>query len=246
MKKSVVMALALVMLAGCAKKNESGKEMQKSYQVALDDSIKSVTFKIDSCNDVAKLLQDKIGSLLPEFRAVSKAREVEGYMIFQGWENRYPLQNTGVVARLSESRQLELVGVLKGGEFDHIRVNVPSQTAETAVVPFDQALNYRQGGLNTVLFTGPEADSVAQLIADNELNPITVTFLNGGKTIRTWKMDHDNAKMITMTYLLYSANKDHKRLEQESLKLGEKLKLLRQHQEAGKERIEQPANDTRR
>ena len=245
MKKSVIMALALIMLAGCAKKNESGKEMQKSYQVALDDSIKNVTFKIDSCNDVAKSLQDKIANLLPEFRAVSKAREVEGYMIFQGWENRYPLQNTSIVARLSESRQLELIGVLKGGEFDRIRVSVPSQTAETAAVPFDQALNYRQGGLNTVLFTGPEADSVAQLIADNELNPITVTFLNGGRTTGTWKMDHDNAKMITMTYLLYSANKDHKRLEQESLKLGEKLKLLRQHQEAGKNKAEKTAEETK-
>lgn len=240
MKKSVILGLAVAaLLAGCAKKNESGKEMQKSYSVALEDSIKNVTFRMDSCNDVAKSLQDKIGSLLPEFRGVSNAREVEGYMIFQGWENRYPLQQTGMVARLSESRQLELVAVLKGGEFDRIRVNVPSETAETAAVPFDQALNYRQSGLNTVLFTGPEADSVARLIADNELNPITVTFLNGGKATGTWKMNHDNAKMITMTYLLYSATKDHKRLEQESLKLGEKLKLLRQHQETGKSRAVQ-------
>ncbi|MDE6026826.1 MAG: hypothetical protein K2G23_01990, partial [Muribaculaceae bacterium] len=204
MKKTVILSAALLLLAGCAHKNESGKAARESYRAALEDSIKNVTAQIDSCNEVAVSLQDKIGNLLPEFRAVAKAREVEGYMIFQGWESRYPLQSTGMVARLSESRQLELVAVLKGGNFDRIRVNAPSATAESAVVPHDQALNYRQGGLNTVMFTGPEADSVAQLIADNELNPITVTFLNGGKPAGTWKMEHGNAKMITMTYLLYS------------------------------------------
>ncbi|MDE7413064.1 MAG: hypothetical protein K2N05_04635 [Muribaculaceae bacterium] len=237
MKKTILLSVAVLILSGCVKKNESTTDAQKSYIEALDDSIKNITSQIDSCNDMASSLQDKIGSLLPEFRAVSKAREVEGYMIFQGWENRYPLQSTGMVARLSESRQLELVAVLQGGNFDRIRVNVPSATAESETVAYDQALNYRQGGLNTVLFTGADADSIAKLIADNELNPITVTFLNGGKPTGTWRMAHDNAKMITMTYLLYSANKDQKRLEKESLKLGEKLKLLRKHQEAGKERV---------
>ncbi|MDE6296418.1 MAG: hypothetical protein K2L89_01095 [Muribaculaceae bacterium] len=231
MKKIVVFSLAMVLLAGCAKKNESGQKAQDSYKEALEDSIKSVSAEIDSCNSVATTLSDKVGSLLPEFRAVSNPHEVEGYMIFQGWEKRYPLTETGVVARLSESRQLELVAALKGGEFDRIRVSAPSVTAESDVVKYDQALNYRANGLNTVLFTGAQADSVAQLISENELNPIMVTFLNGGKSVGTWKMHNDNVKMITMTYLLYSSNKEHKRLEQESLKLGEKLKLLRQHQE---------------
>ncbi|MDE6409478.1 MAG: hypothetical protein K2K81_04455 [Muribaculaceae bacterium] len=231
MKKLTIFFVAALMLGACAKKNDSGEREYETYKITLTDSVQIISNEMDSCNEVATTLKDKIGSLLPEFRAVNNSREVEGYMIFQGWENRYPLQSTGVVARLSESRQLELVAALKGGEFDRIRVNAPSVSAETAVVPYDQALNYRRDGLNTVLFTGPEADKVANLIADNELNPITVTFLNGGKQTGTWRMDHDNAKMITMTYLLYSANKEHKELEVRLLKLGEKRKLLRQHRE---------------
>lgn len=231
MKKIFILSAAgLLLLMGCAKKNESGKEMQKNYHAALVDSVKAVTAEIDSCNDMAKTLSDKVGQLLPEFRAVDNSREVEGYLIFQGWEKRYPLQSTGLVARLSASHQIELVGVLKGGYFDQIRINVPSATAETSVVAYDQALNYRANGMNTVMFSGDEADAVAKLIADNELNPITVTFLNGGKTTGTWKMPNDYAKMITMSYLLYSSYREQKALELQSMKLGEKLKLLREHQ----------------
>ena len=109
---------------------------------------------------------------------------------------------------------------------------MPSATAETSVVAYDQALNYRANGMNTVMFSGDEADAVAKLIADNELNPITVTFLNGGKTTGTWKMPNDYAKMITMSYLLYSSYREQKALELQSMKLGEKLKLLREHQPA--------------
>ena len=152
-------------------------------------------------------------------------------MIFQGWENKYPLKETGLVARLSEARQLELVAVLKGGIFDHIVVTVPSATASSSIIPNDQALNYRLEDLNTVMFTGEKADSIAALIADNELNPMTVTFMNGEKVTGTWKLGNDNAKMITMTYLLYSTHKEQLRLEKRSLKLGERLKIVQKHLE---------------
>lgn len=226
-----VMVLALL-FGGCAHENKTGKEKQESYKTALEDSVRNIMMEIDSCNNVAATLGDKINNLLPEFRAVNKAREVEGYMIFQGWESRYPLTSTGVVARLSDSRQIELVAALQGGEFDRIRVSVPSNSAETDVVPYDQALNYRQGGLNTVLFTGENVDKVLNLIADNELNPITVTFLNNGKTAGTWKMGNDFANMISMTYLLYASNREQKELHNRALMLGEKLKILRAHQNA--------------
>lgn len=234
MKKLTIFSLALIALSGCAHKNESGEKAHKTYQTSLNDSVRNIIAEIDSCNDVAKSLADKVNKLLPEFRAVNNSREVEGYTVFQGWESRYPLQTTGLVARLSDSRQLELVGFLKGGEFDQIRINVPSASAETAVVPFDQALNYRRSGMTTVMFAGNEADAAAQLIADNELNPITVTFLDGGKVTGTWKMPNDFAKMITMTYILYSSNKEQRQLTHKSLLLNEKLKLLRRHQELEK------------
>lgn len=237
MKKTALISLAIILLAGCASKNESGQKAHTSYKEALEDSVKTIMAEIDSCNSVAATLSDKVGSMLPEFRAVENTREVEGYTIFQGWEKRYPLTSTGLVARLSESRQLELVAVLKGGEFDRIRVSAPSESAESDVVKYDQALNYRANGLNTVLFTGEKADLIAQLISDNELNPISVTFLNGGKNVGSWKMENGNVKMITMTYLLYSANKEQQLLHQQALHLGEKLKVVRRHLEMERDKI---------
>lgn len=231
MKKAAILALAtgLIMSGGCAKKNESGKKAAETYQETLKDSIKSLTTEIDSCDMVASSLSDQVNNLLRDFTAVNNSREVEGYTIFNGWEKRYPLKSTGLIARINGGEQLELVAALTGGVFDRISVTADQETLSTAVVPNDQALNYRRDGLTTVMFTGEEADAVARLIADNELNPITVTFLNNGKKTGSWHIPGDYAKMIAMTSMLYSAHKEQNALERKSVLLSEKVKLLRRH-----------------
>lgn len=231
MKKVTIMALTagMIIAGGCAKKNDSGKIAAERHQQILQDSIKAITTEIDSCDMVAGTLSDQVNNLLRDFTAVNNNREVEGYTIFNGWKKRYPLKATGVVARINAGEQLELVAALSGGVFDQISVTADEQTANTAVVPNDQALNYRREGLTTVMFTGKEADDVAKLIADNELNPIKVNFLNGGKVTGSWQMPGDYAKMIAMTSMLYSAHKEQNALERRSVMLSEKVKILRTH-----------------
>lgn len=229
MKKVTAIALGALLLVGCAKKNDAGKLARENFAAALNDSIAAVQAEIDSCNSVVATLGNKVGYMLEDFTAVKNPREVEGYTIMKGWENRYPLQQTGVVARISDAEGLELIASLKGGVFDQLRVTSGEMSAVTPVIPHDQALNYRREGLTTVMFTGEAADSVARLITDNELNPITVTYLNGGRPTGTWKITNDYAKMISMTTMLYNDRSTQTRLERRVIMLGEKLKLLRQH-----------------
>jgi len=232
MKKIYLMMTAALMIAagGCAHKNESGKKAEREYQQARTDSITNVTARIDSCNEAAATLSDRVNELLRDFTAVNRSREVEGYTIYNGWQNRYPLQSTGVVARINASEGIELVAALSKGVFDRIRIQTPDASAETETVPNDQALNYRRDGLTTVMFSGEKAAEAAALVADNELNPVMVVFLNGGKETGRWKLPENYAKMISMTSLLYSTRTDQKKMEREAVVLGEKLKLLRRHQ----------------
>lgn len=225
-----VIGTGLLISGGCARSNDSGKIAREKYHLMLEDSIKSLTVEIDSCRAVSRGLSDEVNNLLRDFTAVNNSREVEGYTIFQGWANKYPLRSTGLVARINASEQLELVAALWNGVFDHIVVTSGAESSSTAVVPYDQALNYRRNGLNTVMFSGKEADAVALLIADNELNPITVNFMNGDVVSRSWSLPLENAKMIAVTDLLYRKHSEQKELERRAMMLSEKVKLIRQHQ----------------
>lgn len=228
-KKLLMCGLAVVMMAGCAHKNDAGQRARENYARSLADSVANIKYEIDSCNNEIGQLNETVGTWLRDFTAVNNSREVEGYTIRTGWQNRYPLQSTGMIARITESEGLELIASLKGGVFDQITVSAAGNSASTAVVPNDQALNYRREGLTTVMFTGTQADSVAHLIADNILDNVQVTFVNGGRPTGSWKMPADYTKMIADTYELYSSHQRQIKLERHVRVLQEKMKLLREH-----------------
>ena len=109
-----------------------------------------------------------------------------------------------------------------------ITVTAPSVSATSEIVPADQALNYMAGNLNVVMFTGTAADSIGHLIADNQLNDITVTFVNNGP-VASWKMPLDYSKMIMATYELYASQRDMNAMERRIPMLSRKIDLLRRH-----------------
>lgn len=221
----------LVAAAGCVSRNNSeGEKARADYASSLGDSIAAIEQQIDSCNSTIGVLRDKVAGWLPDFTTVSNPREAGSYVILTSYKNRYPLASTGLLARINDSGQFELVAALSGKAFESITVNGPSVTASSAVVPHDQALNYRTAALTTVSFTGAQADSIGQLIADNELNPLTVTYMQG-RPVQSWRIPESDAKMISYTYMLYSSQRELNRLERRVPMLHEKINLLRAHKE---------------
>lgn len=221
-------ACLLGLMASCGARTETGKEAQETYGHSLNDSIRAVEADIDSCREQITLLNDQIGAWMRDFTNVANPREAGGYLIKTDWKNRYPLTSTGIVARLNDNGQFELIAALKGGNFDCISVAGPTESASSDIVPNDQALNYRAAGLTTVLFTGPKADEIGRLISDNQLNPLTLDFLQGSR-VSSWKIPADNAKMISYTYLLYDAQRNVARAQAKIPMLQEKIKILRIH-----------------
>ncbi len=228
MKKFICFILSGLILCACSP-NQEKKDRRADYSKALNDSVELIKTEIDSCNSQISILGDQVGVWLRDFTNVNNPREVEGYTIFNGWEKNYPLQSTGLIARITENEQLELIAALKGGIFDRIEVSVPEQTVSSATVPHDQALNYRREGLTTVMFSGGQTDTIAHLIADNELNIISVSFFQGDKKSGSWQMPANFRKMISATWMLYSSRSEQTRLERRVVMLNEKMKLLREH-----------------
>lgn len=220
----------MILLGACGGKNDKGEKARADYGLALQDSIEVMQQQIDSCNSNIARLNDETGAMLHDFTTVGNPREVGTYIIFSTFKDKYPLRSTGVVARVNDNGQFELVAALSGKRFDQIRVLAPDMALESEVVPNDQALNFRNQNLTTVLFTGSRADSIGALIADNALNGLKVDYLQGG-TVSTWTMPVENADMITATYRLYSNMKERARLERRVPMLHEKINLLRAHKD---------------
>ncbi len=223
-----LLSAALLLGTGCVKRVEKSEKAEEAerWKASLTDSIAALQKQISANELRLDELHDRVGIMLGDFDHVSNPREVNGYLILKGWSGSYPLTSTGLVARITDDEEFELVAALKGGTFTQIAVTVDGHTAQSAVVPHDQALNYRHAGLNTVAFQGAEADSVAACIASDELAPATLSFLDG-RTTGTWAIPERNRKMISDTWRLYSCRREAQRLEASLPTLNSKIAAIR-------------------
>lgn len=221
-------AILLPGLGACSGKKDSAEKARADYAKSLQDSVTALKAEIDSCNDNIAMLRERQDVWLRDFTTVANEREAAPYMIYTPFKEKYPPASTSLMARLAENGQFELVAACSGKRFNSITVTAPSVTATSDIVPADQALNYMAGNLNVVMFTGTAADSIGHLIADNQLNDITVTFVNNGP-VASWKMPLDYSKMIMATYELYASQRDMNAMERRIPMLSRKVDLLRRH-----------------
>lgn len=220
--------VVLTVMGACSGKKEN-KTVQRDYFAELRDSVSLIKSEIDSCKNAMESIDHRRVEWSRDFTTIANDREVAPYSIFNSFADNYPPTTTCVIARLAENGQFELIGALTGSRFDRLSVTAAGETVSTATIAPDQARNYMADGLNTVMFDGPEADNVGHLIADNELDEITVTFLNGGRAVKMWKMPTDYAKMVMATYEYYAQIKELDRLQRRIPMLERKLQILNRH-----------------
>lgn len=216
---------AAVLLTGCSGlKQPKAVEEREQWLLSLNDSIALYQKQSEEVTAALSELRGTIGDVIGDFDYISNPREVEGYHIFRGWKNRYPLSQTGVVARITEDERLELIATLAGGTFNELGVRANGETRTTGIVPHDQALNYRSSGLNKVCFTGEKADSALMLIAVSESPEIS--FIEGGKK-KQFKLPTDQHDMLSATWRLYALQKQAHNYEKELPRLAGKVAACR-------------------
>lgn len=243
MKKfaTVWIALPLLLIISCSGGNDKQKKAEADYLRSMDDSIAVLNQEIDSCNSAIQSLRTSEDIWLHDFTTVSNPREAAPYIIYSAAKDKYPPKSTGLLARLADNGQFELIASLTGGTFDQIVVESSGESISSEVIPPDQALNYTAGGLNTVLFTGPSADSIGQLIADNDLSTIKLIFMKG-KPVNSINIPQMERTMIMASYQFYAAQKEINRLERRIPMLANKIKILRVH----KDRLNNNLEDTKK
>ncbi len=226
MKKSIIASVSifcLLLAGGCVSRKEQPSK-HKEWLESLNDSIADMRMSIDSINYLISELNDSVAGMLGSFERVDNPRYVEGFTIFKGWSKKYPLTSTGLVARMKDDENLELIAALRGGTFTEIDVAAGGEHARSETMPYDKALNYRSGNLNTVAFSGGKADTIAMLIAGNPNVEVIVTF--SGKN--SHKLTAGEKEMIGATYRLVAANKESKRLQRILPVAQEKIRVMEQ------------------
>lgn len=230
----------LIATGACSRKNEAKERIQaerEKWEASLPDSLKAVERQTDSIKAELQVLNNRFDAMIHSFNYVDNPREVEGYYISGGWAANYPLKSTGLVARLTKSEKLELIAALSGGaHFDRLRIVAGEQTAETSIVPHDQAFNYRMTGLNIVCFSDSAANSCAKLIAENAGSSINVVYLEGDR--QTGKMAYSpaNQSLMQSTWELYENRTATSRDERMIPLLAKKGAIINQKIESIKQR----------
>ncbi len=214
-----------MLFAACGgEKRTAAAEAHDAWLMSLNDSIDALRQQAEQANLEISRLHDEVDSLLPDFERVDNPRYVEGFTIYKGWAGKYPLTSTGMIARVTESGEMELIAALNGGRFKSLAVEAGRDQAQTAEVPFDQALNYKAGNLNTVAFSGGKADTVAMTVAMHPEADVTVTYLDGRK-VSSHKLTAQEKEMIAATWRLTDTYRRSRLLERELPLIQQKIMI---------------------
>ncbi|MDE5877322.1 MAG: hypothetical protein K2H47_07500 [Muribaculaceae bacterium] len=227
----VITAMVLAALAaGCSggQEQKNPPSEHKNWILSLADSITDTQSEITSIQTRIDSLHTAVGEMLQGFRHISNPREVEGYTLANSLAGQLPLTATGLAARITEGEGFELLSALSGNTYCQLRAVTPEGSATTAVVPHDQALNYRHSGYNTVAFSGAAADSVGRIIALAPEGKVRIEFLQpSGRVASTLTLPAARQKVIAETWRLYDAQSTAEHLELKVKMLNRKISLLR-------------------
>ena len=216
-------------LTACRDKSrkEAIADQRVKWEESLKDSLVRYEKELEETQRALPELRGRVNELLQNFTLVNNPREVEGYYIYAPARAAYPLTSTGITARLTKSEAPEIIAALKSGNFSAIRISAPDGASVTsATVPYDQALNYRAGGLNTVAFTGAQADSLLRFVASHGSKPLTVEYLNPQK-VTSAKIAGQQLETLTATAHLLEAREELHRAEISLPALSRKIQRLK-------------------
>lgn len=220
--------LCILCLGACKKYNgEEAARQRQDWMQSLKDSIAAISAQRSADSLRLDDLRNRLAEDISAFSEVNNPREVEPYYILKAFRSQYPLTSTGIAARMMKNEQLELIAALKGARFNAIRVSAGGQSAQSPVVPADQALNYTAAGLTTVAFTGAQADSVAMLVSAAMDQPVILEYLNNGSTVSRLTLSQSQKDWVGKTWDVCGNHMEARRLEKQSMLDSRKIEILK-------------------
>lgn len=203
----MISAILLTGLTGCGSKD--GKDGSSVNTLGMAGNKKTSTLQSQqsipqpSQPSVAEMLQDSVAiyraqaeELLPEVESLKKEFDslnnklvtdngtegIEKYRVLPGWKGYDPMSKSGIIARLLESGDIEIVATSTSGAFSSISLSAGGQSVSTGSVSSGSGLNYTVGNTTRVTFIGKEALNLCNFAKSHSNSTITLNFKGGSNS----------------------------------------------------------------
>ncbi len=176
----------LWLLGGCSSggSESATPSAREAWRATLPDSLKHYEQLQAAAQSRADSLYAIVSAGAESLEVIDDEILVEKYRVAPGWKGYDTTASTGLLLRLLESNDVELVASLKGAPFTSIEVSTAAgESAATEAVAQDGELNYRIGGLSRVAFNGESAERITTFVLAHLSEPLTLTFRPCGSRI---------------------------------------------------------------
>lgn len=223
--------ITITLMAGlaCCKKYDGDKTKNDREQwiASIKDSISNISAqrKADSLRIIQ--LRSDIDLWLQNFTQVNDPKQVEPYYIHTSFTGSYPLNSTGIAARIKNNQEFELVAALSGSQFDAIRFSAGEYSATSQSIKPDQALNFTSSdGLTVCSFSGDQTSRLAEFVNIHQPEQIWMEFLRDGQVRSSINLSHPQKRWISETWEMASERRLLDSLERTQMLTARKLELL--------------------
>lgn len=229
-------AEAIVLLDSLQRTFPKEKEAQRYGMWLRPRAIEQLTIAeiagVDSLLAVNKVIYEQT---LPLMKKIDNPELVEPYWVVAEGYNPDFLNSDGVQARVGREGEFYMISSAVGGNLKHnsfsLKPSIGGGAVESAVVPYDDELNYRLDGTEVVTYTTEICDTIG-LTAENLPDGTTaiVTLIGEGGKSRQVKLNASQTSAIGTAHRFARSITDSRNLTVKRDKLERMLELARDQQ----------------
>lgn len=194
----VLMSSAVCGCGSSGDKNGDSLTPAARQHAALRASLRdSAAFYSQSAAEI----ESELDSVKSEFEilvsgmdATDRGDYVEIYRVAKGWRGYDTMAGTGVLARLLENGDVEVVASSASGPFSSVTLSADGESVVTKPVKEGGGLNYTVGNITRVTFIGADALALCDFAEEHKGETMTLSYV-GAKT-SVLKLSSSQADML--------------------------------------------------
>lgn len=206
-KSTIAFGLCAALCAGASGCSGEGSEDggRKMTAAAREHAAMRASLKDSAAlyKERAEALQPQIEALSAEFDSLvnnlevdARPEYVEHYRVAKGWKGYDTMAGTGILARLLENGDVEVVVSSTAAPFSSVTLSSGSESVSTQSVAKGSGLNYTVGKVTRVTFIGADAAALCDFAAAHEGSPLTLSCR--GASSSSFRLSDRQAAMLSL------------------------------------------------
>lgn len=177
-----------------------------AMRASLKDSAALYKQRTESLLPKMEELQKEFETLNLQFEIDNRADYVEIYRVAKGWKGYDTMSGTGILARLLENGETEVVVSSAAGKFSSVALSGGGQSVATQPVKDNSGLNYTVGNVTRVTFIGADAKALCNFADAHRNDALTLTFR--GASTSSIKLSKSQTDMLALFGRVATVNHD--------------------------------------